>query len=133
MSVNIDGLSKAAVLAALYNASNPQGMGFMRFDASAMSEATAQGILNDITERSPRQVYFDYLQGRVMKIDLTSDTEFDPWGYDRDNGQGAAQRAVDALRRSGDTGGDSPVSPMNDDEKARLARDTEKAIFVTTF
>lgn len=42
------------------------------------------------------QNYFDYLHGRVMKIDLAGD-ELDPWAYDRDNGQGAAQEVVNSL------------------------------------
>lgn len=37
--------------------------------------------------------YFDYLKGRVMKVDLCGN-EFDPWLYDRDNGRGAAARAI---------------------------------------
>ena len=37
--------------------------------------------------------YFDYLNGRVMKIDLSEDM-LDPWLYDRDNGEGAAARAL---------------------------------------
>lgn len=33
-----------------------------------------------------------------MKVDLSSDVEFEEWLYDRDNGQGAAQRVIDGLR-----------------------------------
>jgi len=40
--------------------------------------------------------YFDYLKGRVMKVDLSGD-ELDPWLYDRDNGHGAAKRVIDSL------------------------------------
>lgn len=57
--VNIKGLNKAKVLAALYNASKPLGLG--------------------------------------MKVDLSSDEEFDDWLYDRDNGVGAAQKAVNSI------------------------------------
>lgn len=42
-------------------------------------------------------IYFDYLNGKVMKVDLGQD-EFDPRLYDRDNGEGAAQRAIDNLK-----------------------------------
>lgn len=45
------------------------------------------------------QTYFDYLQGRVMKIDVSED-EMDSFGYDRDNGQGAASKVVEAIRKS---------------------------------
>lgn len=102
-NVNISGLSKAAVLAALYNASKPQGMGFKQFDPTPMGEEEAQSLLvpgNSLYTGKEQDIYFDYLKGRVMKVDLTSDTEFDQWGYDRDNGQGAAQRAIDNLRES---------------------------------
>lgn len=94
--MNIAGLSKAAVLAALYNASRPQGMGFLQYNPAPMTEDQAKGILDGGTTR------FDYLMGRVMKIDLSKD-EVDTWGYNRDNGQDAAENAVDALRRSGET------------------------------
>ena len=39
-----------------------------------------------------------------MKVDLSGDS-FDPWGYDRDNGQGAAKVVVDELRSTGETNG----------------------------
>ncbi|GAG30986.1 unnamed protein product, partial [marine sediment metagenome] len=38
--------------------------------------------------------YFDYLKGRVMKINLSSD-ELRTALYDRDNGEGAAAQALD--------------------------------------
>jgi len=41
---------------------------------------------------------FDYLKGRVLKVDISGD-ELETQGYDRDNGQGAAARAIDAVRR----------------------------------
>lgn len=44
-------------------------------------------------------LYFDYFVGRVLKVDLSGD-EFDPWGYDRDNGAGAAQAVIDRLKAS---------------------------------
>jgi hypothetical protein len=40
--------------------------------------------------------YFDYLQGRVMKVSLEGD-ELDARLYDRDNGEGAAAEAISAL------------------------------------
>jgi len=53
----------------------------------------AREILNSTEDK-----YFDYLNGKVMKLSLKSDDEFDEWGYDRDNGQGSAQRAISELR-----------------------------------
>lgn len=89
--VDIKGLNKAEVLAALYNNSKPLGLGFFHFDAKDMTVAEAEEILKQTTD-------FDYLKGRVMKVNLSSDGGFEEWLYDRDNGNGAAQRAVDALR-----------------------------------
>ena len=42
--------------------------------------------------------YFDYLYGKVLKVDLSSD-EFDERLYDRDCGIGAARRAINSLRK----------------------------------
>jgi hypothetical protein len=88
------GLNKADVLAALYNASKPQGMGFMHYDPNPMTREEAEGLLKQTT-------YFDYLKGRVMKVDLAGD-ELDTSGYDRDNGQGAAERVIAELRQTGE-------------------------------
>ena len=84
--IDIRGISKAKVLAALYNASKPQGLGSFQFDPTPMTEMEAQAILLG-------QTYFDYLKGRIMKADLSSDS-FNPRLYDRDNGEGAAESAI---------------------------------------
>lgn len=84
--IDITGMSKPKVLAALYNASKPQGMGILHYDPSKMGTMEAADLLS-------RYTYFDYLKGRVMKVDLSGDT-FDPWLYDRDNGENAAARAI---------------------------------------
>ncbi|MGB4762636.1 MAG: hypothetical protein WBP12_04775 [Candidatus Saccharimonas sp.] len=115
-NVNIEGLNKADVLAALYNASRPMGMGLLQAAGGPvdMDRAYAQQLLelgSDASGDYPsgtafmrgNQLYFDYLYGRPLKLDLSSDTEFNPWGFDRDNGgAGAAQRVIDHLRETGD-------------------------------
>lgn len=87
--ISLEGLDKAEVLAALYNASHPQGMGFMAYEAEPMGREEAAALLDDCT-------YFDYLKGRVMKVDLSTD-ELDPYLYDRDNSNGAAALAIASL------------------------------------
>jgi len=99
MNVSIKGLSKAAVLAALYNAAKPQGLGFLHYDATAMTVREAEELLK-------KGNYFDYLKGRVMKIKIDGD-ELDSWLYDRDNGQGAAEKAIAALRETGNPNADA--------------------------
>lgn len=97
--INIEGLEKAEVLAALYNRARPQGMGFLHYHPAPMDVHVAVELLEN-TER------FDYLYGRVMKVDLSSDVVY-VVNYDRDNGQGAAAEAVASVRITGDINSDS--------------------------
>lgn len=92
MSISIKGLNKATVLAALYNAAKVQGNGVLRYDAKPMSTKEAQQILDANPNHS-----FDYLKGRVMKINLSGD-ELDTRLYNRDNGENAAERVINILR-----------------------------------
>lgn len=85
--INLKNKDKAEVLAKLYNASQPLGKGIFHFDSSDMTIEQARELLDS------GRTYFDYLKGRVMKIDLSGD-ELDPRSYDRDNGQGAAAAAI---------------------------------------
>ena len=89
--ISLIGLDKAEVLAALYNASKPQGRGFLHYDPKPMTSKEAGVLLKQTTD-------FDYLQGRVMKVDLSGDT-FDPRLYDRDNGQGVAEKAIAVISK----------------------------------
>lgn len=87
--IDISKLDKAEVLAALYNNSHPMGLGLLQFNSKEMTVKEARKLLET-------QVSFDYIYGRVMKIDLSGDT-LDPWLYDRDNGEGAAKAAIEGL------------------------------------
>jgi hypothetical protein len=86
MNIELNGKNKAKVLASLYNNAKPQGLGLLQFDAKPMTEGEAEELLK-------QQTAFDYLKGRVMKVDLSGDS-FNSWLYDRDNGEGSAERAV---------------------------------------
>lgn len=87
--IDIKDLDKAEVLAALYNNSKPLGMGFLHYDPNNMTTEQAKELLKN-------QTNFDYLKGRVMKVNLSGES-FNPWLYDRDNGKGAAARALASL------------------------------------
>ena len=91
MEISIKELPKAKVLAALYNASKVQGMGYLQAKPGQMDEEWAQRELDESPDK-----YFDYLHGKVMKVDLRGDT-LRTGLYDRDNGDGAAQRAIQHL------------------------------------
>lgn len=88
--LNISHLSRAEVLDKLYNASQPLGMGFLHYTPELMSVTEAQTLLDQLKN----EAYFDYLKGRVMKINLNDPCRLDPRLYDRDNGEGAAARAL---------------------------------------
>jgi hypothetical protein len=96
--IDIRGLDKAEVLKALYDASHPQGMGFMAPGCmSPLPIEAAREEVEQAKEFGRGTLYFDYVRGRVLKVDLTTD-ELDPWLYDRDNGAGAAQLVIDSMR-----------------------------------
>lgn len=88
MNINIGIMNKAAVLVALYNSARSQGLGAIvaAGHKSEMTEENARSLLAE-------QTYFDYVNGRVMKVDLGGD-ELRTALYDRDNGQGAAEAAL---------------------------------------
>ena len=96
--VSIGELSKASVLAALYNASAPVGVGFVEAitGPAVMDTASAQNYI----DQRKGSLKFDYVYGRPIKVDLTGDS-FDPRLYDRRNGGvGIARRIVEKLRKS---------------------------------
>lgn len=89
--IDIKGLNKAEVLKELYNNSKVQGLGFLQATGTDMTLDQADAILHE-------QTNFDYLYGKVMKIDLSSDEQFEERLYDRDNGVGTAQRVINNMR-----------------------------------
>jgi len=92
--ISIRGFSKAEVLAVLVRFSRAQGMSFMDpHSRDEMSVADARQVIRNCGDNQ----YYDYLWGRVLKVDLSGD-EFDPRLYDRDNGAGTAARAIKEIR-----------------------------------
>ena len=88
--IDTSGFSREEILIALYNRAKPQGMGFLHYTPEPMTLEQARELLEVST-------YFDYVAGRVMKVDLSRNDGFDERLYDRDNGFGAAQYAIDQL------------------------------------
>ena len=89
MKIDIKGLDKARVLVALYQGSFQQGNGRLHKNIELNYEK-AQELLKERT-------YFDYLYGKIMKVELGGD-EFDGWLYNRDVGEHSAEFAIDKLR-----------------------------------
>lgn len=102
----IGDLDKAEVLAALYNRARPQGMGFLHYTPEDMTPEDAQGILSD----GP-WTYFDYLKGRVMKVDLGED-QLRTTLYNQDNGPMAAEQVIATIREKMNP---ITLSTMNED------------------
>lgn len=91
--ISIKGLDKADVLAALFNHSKQQGLGLL--DLSGKSNLTADDARKELAQNPDG--YFDYLRGRVLKVKIAGES-FDPRLYDRDNGHGTAQQAIDSIK-----------------------------------
>lgn len=89
-TIDIGGLSKAKVLAALCNATPPRGMGVL-----CAKPVVSEG---DAADQLSKSEYVDYCFGRPIKIDFGSEF-IETWGYDRDAGHGAAERVIASIRR----------------------------------
>jgi len=95
--IDVSDINPAELLAGLYNRSHPQGLGFLQAKDGDMTTEQAQKELEDITGQKRNYTYFDYLHGRVMKVEINGEVLV-PRLYDRDLGQGAAQAVVDSVR-----------------------------------
>lgn len=104
--ISIKGLDKADVLVALYNSAKPSGIGKL------ISRIAVPFTYDRARVLVQGDAQFDYLGGRSLKVDLRGDT-FDERLYDRDNGDGAARRALQPL-------GFSDVGVTPDDDRYRL-------------
>lgn len=104
-------MGRGAVFAALYNGARPQGMGFLQYDPTPITAANGQHYIDlQLRQRKAERaqnfyradtLYFDYVLGRVMKVDLSEDF-INPSSYDRDNGEGAVELVIRVLRETGD-------------------------------
>lgn len=94
--VNIKGLDKAEVLYALWRHSHVQGLSFMGLSPEGFTLQKAHELIKERQEKNAR-LYFDYVEGHVIKCDLSRDS-FDEFLYDRDCGSGAAENAINELR-----------------------------------
>lgn len=95
--LTITELNAPSVVAALYNKSSRQGLGMFMPEGVAMSEEAAKEELRGHDFYINRGAYFDYLNGRVMKVEIVIGQALDFRLYDRDNGPGAGARAVKAI------------------------------------
>jgi hypothetical protein len=84
------------VLAALWNnATHPPA--WFNHSGPAPSTMTREAAAVILGEKGYN---FDYLLGRILKLDLSGD-DLRVWLYDRDNGSGMAKRVVENLHAGG--------------------------------
>ncbi len=100
--INIKGLDKAEVLYSPWHNSHAQGMSFLGLPKKEFTLERAQELIKETGyvlegEYRPGCLYFDYVDGHVIKCDITND-EFDERLYDRDCGEGAAAKAIEYVR-----------------------------------
>lgn len=106
-TIDISGIPKEELLLGLWRGSKMQGMSFMGYEGD-LTITRCKVLVKSCTKpcRKPdkngnmvdsQMCYFDYLNGKVLKVDIGGD-ELDPWLYDRDNGNGTAERVVQMIR-----------------------------------
>jgi len=93
--MDISKYDKADVLRVLYNYARPKGLGFLHHTKEKMTKEQAQEMLDS------GKTYFDYVGGRVMKIDLSTN-ELWTGLYNRDNGPQSAEYAINTLETKND-------------------------------
>jgi hypothetical protein len=110
--VDISGLSKAAVLAALHNNAKVFGAGRLQAVQGDLAVADVQSFLDDGDDRNRMfmgvesegsgrsSLNFQYFMGRLLYVDLSSDTIHTD-AFDRQYGKGAGQWVIDHLRETG--------------------------------
>ncbi len=109
-SIDIKGIDKAALLAALYNNAKPMGMGALQARPGVMTREDAMKAMfagddgtrmfGETLGRGPDKLYFDYLYGRPLKVNLEGDV-LETSMYNRDWGKDAAEKIVQSLRDAG--------------------------------
>ncbi len=85
--IDITGLDKGEVLAALINGGSPMGMGVLHY----------RTVTPDEVRIHAQYGYVDYCCGVPIKSDLRGDS-FEERLYDRDQGDGRAAAIIAALR-----------------------------------
>ena len=88
--MKITGLNKAEVLVALYNRAKTVPVTQRYYDSNLNLS------LEKAAELLKQNKYFDYLNGKVLKIDLSID-EIETSLYNRDNGENAAEESLQPL------------------------------------
>lgn len=118
-SIDVSGLDRAAVIAALFNHTRPFRAGELAEHAGEpMSVAEARRIINSAKPRSIRvppregEMYIEfggalylarYIRGHYMDLVFQDADKVDVTAYDEVNGGGLADRVISRLKETGET------------------------------
>ena len=92
--IDISNKDRNEVLAALYNASTPIGMGFMQYNPMSWTKEIAEMYFDKFgNPNSHGEIVFDYIMGRPVKCIFKNNRVY-VGAYNADNEPGLAQRAI---------------------------------------
>jgi hypothetical protein len=101
-TIDINGLDKAEVLAALYNNAKMLGIGF--FGQQALGSKAGQKMTKEEAQKEIDEILgggyelgFDYLHGKPLKINIAGN-QLNASIYDKYNGEGAAAQAIQQVK-----------------------------------
>lgn len=87
--IDISGVDKVELLKAMWTAQKPAAF-------FSLYRVKAPGFDDEAAEDATKK-YIDYFSGRAIKSDLSGDT-VNPFGYDRDAGQGTLAKIISSLK-----------------------------------
>lgn len=99
--INYDGIDEVDLIHALYHGTRALGMGRLhdRGNLDVSEVRLRLGAHIDEQRAAGELLFLDYFHGRPLKLALDLKTKtFNPGLYDRDAGQGAAEKVVAKLR-----------------------------------
>ena len=96
MKINIKGVDKVKLLAALFNAAGPEGPTRMTYKPRhVMSKHEAHEWLERHYEMAATPHIY-YIEGRRINLDISGD-KVDPYAWDKRHGWGAFSKIVNSL------------------------------------
>jgi len=99
MYVDIKGLDRGEIVAAFFNAAMPKGLGFVKVTDNQISAKQGRALLEAHKNERTGHTYFDYVEGRLLKLDFDETDQLWVDLYDRDNGNGLGAEIIAELRR----------------------------------